>query len=165
MATNTYVALDTQTLTSATSSITFSSISAAYTELVLVSNVKVSSTGEAVQIRFNGDTGNNYSFTQFQGNGTNALSSRSSNLSIIYISNDGSATNYGTAITHIMNYSNTTTYKSTLGRFSEASATSWSSSGLWRSTAAITSLTLNVSGTSKTLSTGSTFSLYGILGA
>lgn len=165
MATNTYVALATQVLTSAASSITFSSIGAAYTDLVLVSNVKVSNVGEAVQIRFNSDSGNNYSFTQFQGNGTSATSSRSSNQSIIYISNDSSATNYGTAITHIMNYSNTTTYKTTLGRFSEASATSWVDVGLWRNTAAITSITLNVSGTSRTLSSGSTFSLYGIKGA
>jgi hypothetical protein len=165
MPTNTYVPIATYTIPSAAASYTFSSISGSYTDLVLVSNVKVSSVGEAVQIRFNSDSGNNYSFTQLSGNGTNAGSSRSNNLSIIYISNDGSATNYGTAITQIMNYSNTTTYKTTLGRFSEASATSWADVGLWRNTAAITSLTLNVSGTSKTLSEGSTFSLYGILAA
>lgn len=162
---STYTPIATTTLASAAASYTFSAIPATYTDLVLVSNVKVSSVGEAVQIQFNGDTGNNYSFTQLYGNGSTVTSSRSSNLSIIYISNDSSATNYGTAITQIMNYSNTTTYKTTLGRFAEASATSWSDVGLWRNTAAITSLTLTVSGTSKTLSTGSTFTLYGIAAA
>jgi hypothetical protein len=162
---STYTPIATTTLGSDTASYTFSSISGSYTDLVLISNVKVSSAGEAVQIRFNSDTGNNYSYTQLSGNGTAASSSRASSTSVIYISNDGSATNYGTAITHIMNYSNTTTYKTTLGRFAEASATSWADVGLWRSTAAITSLTINVSGTSKNLSSGSTFTLYGIAAA
>ena len=162
---STYTPIATTTLGSDQASVTFSSISGSYTDLVLVSNVKVSSAGEAVQIRFNSDSGNNYSYTQLSGNGTSAASSRSRNTSIIYISNDGSATNYGTAITQIMNYSNTTTYKTTLGRFSEASATSWADVGLWRNTAAITSVTLNVSGTSKNLSSGSTFTLYGIAAA
>jgi hypothetical protein len=165
MATNTYVALDKITLGTAAASITFSSIPQGYTDLVLVSNPKVSSNQEAIQVQFNTDTSSgstNYSFTQLYGDGSSAASSRSSNGSSIYLSNGTSASNYGAGIFNIMNYSNTTTYKNVLGRFSEAAYVSWADVGLWRNTDAITSLTLTVSGTNKTLSAGSTFSLYGI---
>lgn len=160
--TATYSKIASYTIPSAVSSYTFSSIPGTYTDLVLVSNPKVSSNQEAVQVQFNGDTGNNYSFTQLYGDGTSASSSRAASLGYIYLSNGTSATNYGTGVFNIFDYSNTTTYKTVIGRFNEAAYVAWSDAGLWRSTAAITSITLTVSGTSKTLSTGSTFTLYGI---
>jgi hypothetical protein len=165
---STYTAIATTTLGSAASSYTFSSIPATYTDLVLVSSPKVSSAQEAVQVQFNTDTSSgstNYSFTQLYGDGTSAGSSRTSNYSSIYLSNGTSAVNYGTGILNIQNYSNTTTYKTIIGRFAEAAYNAWSGVGLWRNTAAINSITLTVSGTSKTLSSGSTFTLYGIAAA
>lgn len=162
MPTKTYKPIATTTLGSAVTSYTFSSIPSTYTDLILISNPKVSTAQEAVQIQFNGDTGTNYSFTQFGGDGTSPFSYRSTNATSIYVSNGTSSTNYGTGIFHIMNYANTTTYKTVLGRFSEAAYVAWANVGLWRSTSTITSILLNVSGTSKTLSAGSTFTLYGI---
>jgi hypothetical protein len=162
---STYFPIATTTLGSATASYTFSSIPSTYTDLILVSSPKVSSNQEAVQVQFNGDTANNYSFTQLYGDGTSAASNRSSNIGYIYLSNGTSASDFGTGTFHIMNYSNTTTYKTVIGRFSEAAYVSWADVGLWRNTAAVTSLTLTVSGTSKTLLTGSTFTLYGIAAA
>jgi hypothetical protein len=70
-------------------------------------------------------------------------------------------------IMDIENYSNSTTYKTTLSRINNAGGTTGvgaeANVGLWRSTAAITSITIG--GQTGNLSTGSTFTLYGIKGA
>jgi hypothetical protein len=82
MATNTYVALDTQTLGSAAASVTFSSIPQTYTDLVLVIN---GYSINDVDWRFrmgNGsiDSGSNYSGTYMYGDGSGASSYRESNV-------------------------------------------------------------------------------------
>ena len=60
---NTYEPIATNTLGSAASSVTFSSIPSTYTDLIVVMNY-ANSTGLAdVFFRFNGDTGSNYSDT------------------------------------------------------------------------------------------------------
>ncbi len=156
MSTNTYVALATQTLGSAAASVTFSSISSAYTDLVLVCSYSKSAAAR-LDIQFNGDTGNNYSYTRVSGNGTSATSDRISNFAVI----DGGYTNttMATSVIHIMNYSNTTTNKTTLIRANSTAEGTGAFVALWRNTAAITSITL---GGSNNLVAGSTFSLYGI---
>jgi len=160
----TYTPIATQTLSSAASSVTFSSISGSYTDLVLVTTAK-NATGAQyrLQLSFNGDRGTSiYSVTKLTGNGTTATSSRATNATYgaILIGTIGS-TNFDNAITHIMNYANTTTYKTVLSRGNETAAEVNAEAGLWRSTAAITSLTLDLE-TSINFSIGSTFSLYGI---
>ena len=163
MPTNTYVALDKVTISgSSTNTITFSSISQAYTDLVLVSSAKMSGTGTTGTFRFNGDTASNYSFTYMYGNGTSALSGRqSSKTSGIWDSwaDQLSSTMFEADVLQIMNYSNSTTYKTALSR-SNSSVTTEAAVNLWRSTAAITSLTLFLS--TGNFVDGSTFSLYGI---
>jgi hypothetical protein len=64
---------------------------------------------------------------------------------------------------HFMNYSNTTTNKTVLGRSSAASGFVEAAVGLWRNTSAITSITATTGGQS--YQTGSTFTLYGIKAA
>ena len=66
------------------------------------------------------------------------------------------------AIINIQNYSNTTTYKTILGRANNAVTGVTETVGLWRSTSAITSMTLLQSYGSDLFKTGSTFTLYGI---
>ena len=61
------------------------------------------------------------------------------------------------SITHFMNYSNTTTYKTLLTRANNANNGVNAEVNLWRSTAAITSISIN------SLKAGTTFNLYGIL--
>jgi len=162
---NTYVALATNTLSSATASVTFSSISGAYTDLVLVINGKITINAEVPVIEFNADTGANYSFTRLAGNGTTASSARSTGVAYIppvwniYWNN----ANPGTAIMNIINYSNTTTYKTVLSRGSEAASSVQTVVGLWRNTAAITSI--KVYGSAGNLDTGMTLTLYGIAAA
>ena len=61
MATPTYIALATTTLSSAVGSVTFSSIPAGYRDLVLVAEGLTSGATSNVRMQFNSDTGNNYS--------------------------------------------------------------------------------------------------------
>ena len=161
-AANTYVSIATQTLGSATASVTFSSISGAYTDIVAV--LDLTSVGDNVLARVNGDTGNNYSYTTLGGNGTAASSSRASNTN--YLNFDGAAylnTTRSTWVINFMNYANTSTYKTIINRGNNASVGTNANVNLWRSTAAITSISFIA--TSNAYQTGSTFTLYGILAA
>ena len=75
---STYTPIYAQTLSSATSSITFSNIPTTFTDLVLVFNGTRSAAGET-NLRFNDDTASNYSRTFLYGDGTSAVSGRQSN--------------------------------------------------------------------------------------
>jgi hypothetical protein len=165
---STYEKIATTTLGSTTTDVTFSTISGSYTDLVLVVNSKsVGGTGQEIIIRFNSDTGNNYSFTYLYGNGTTAASGRASNTSsarLGYFTVMGTNEGY-MGIAQIMNYSNTTTNKTMITRSNSNSSNS-SNLGteyivnLWRDTSAIT--TVLVSAPSVNFAAGSTFTLYGI---
>jgi hypothetical protein len=162
MPTNTYVALDRVTVGTATPSITFSSIPQGYTDLVLIAT-PIFSTAANVNIRINGDTGSNYSDTYINGNGTSATSARDTNQTLMYFSGTSvgvTTANRDNGIAHFMNYSNTTTNKTVLMRYNQAGQIVVAEVGLWRNTAAITSISLIAS--TGNLDTGSTFSLYGI---
>ena len=165
----TYVPLATQTLGSAAASVTFSAISGAYTDLVLVMSLGASTNADNVLIQFNGDA-TNYSSTEVSGNGTTAASTRVSSATSINLTNRiGTTTTLAglVIVCNIMNYANTTTYKTVISRASQAGDTYPGASldvGLWRNTAAITSVLVKQSG-SPNFITGSTFTLYGILSA
>ena len=122
----------------------------------------------AIQILFNSDSASNYSSTFLEGDGTTATSSRVSSRTIIDSGyNVGlSTTNPGQVIFNIMNYANTTTFKTVLSRFVQASGAAPGTSAtvsLWRATpAAITSIEARCD---VTMGVGTTFTLYGILAA
>ena len=162
----TYVSIASQTLSSAASSVTFSSISGAYTDLVCVYTANTASPVD-MSVRMNGDAGSNYSFTWLSGTGTTAVSNRDSNYTRLIIDNYGyppsAASTYNVAIIQFMNYSNTTTYKTVLTRANNASRGVDATVNLWRSTAAINSITLI--GQNANILSGSTFTLYGIAAA
>ena len=156
----TYTPIATNTLGSATASVTFSSIPGTYKDLVLVINGG-NSVGTNLSLQFNSDTGSNYSSTRLQGDGSTASSSRfSSQVEMIGPQISTSIDNV--IIANIMNYSNATTYKSALMRGSDASSLVNAYVGLWRSTAAITSVKIITYTNSYTINSGSTLTLYGI---
>jgi hypothetical protein len=62
-----------------------------------------------------------------------------------------------------MNYSNATTYKTMLSRANNGAAGVDAIANLWRSTAAISSITVKITGGN--MKAGSTFTLYGIAAA
>ena len=162
---NTYVALATQTLSSDTATITFSSIPATYTDLVLVATIKNNSGGSrAIQVLLNNDTATNYSTTDLQGNGTSAASTRSTGTAYLDPSVTCPGTEFANLIMHFQNYVNTTTYKTVLNRNGAAGTNVRAVVSLWRSTAAITSIKFQLGG-ADLYSTGSTFNLYGIANA
>ena len=156
---STYTPLATTTLSSSAASYTFSSIPSTYTDLRLVTYSTLTS-ADNTTLRFNGDTGSNYSSTYLGGNGSSASSGRFSNTTSTYLGYIGT----GVQKFDIMNYSNATTYKTVLCRSDDASNWVEAAVGLWRSTAAINSVTIRCFGASS-FATGSTFTLYGIAAA
>lgn len=158
----TYEPIATTTLGSAAASYTFSSIPNTYTDLVLVIIGATTDTGVSnLEIQFNGDTGSNYSSTRLLGDGSSASSGRLSNSSYSMIGDVNN--NQFVSINNIMNYANTTTYKTHISRTGSAANYLGAYVGLWRSTAAINSVTIKRSGT--TITAGTTLSLYGIKAA
>jgi len=163
----TYEPIATTTLSSNQTNVTFSSISGSYTDLILVANAKAVSSGSNQWwfLTFNNDTSSNFSSTFLRGNGTTASSGRYSNRSDGIFPGDTDNADLSTMIIHIMNYSNTTTYKTTLSRSSDASDYVTAVVGLWRSTSAITSLKITNQDIPNNIASGSTFTLYGIASA
>jgi hypothetical protein len=160
---STYTPIATTTLGSAAANVTFSSISSAYTDLVLVAQpLKSTAGGGTIRMQLNSDTGNNYSFTRlFQENNT-TISDRGSNSAFITAFWNGDSQG-NTLIFNFQNYSNTTTYKTVVGRSGNASAITGALVSLWRNTAAIN--TIYVYNDGGNFNTGSTFTLLGIAAA
>jgi len=162
----TYEPIATTTLSSAASSVTFSSIPATYTDLVLVVTGLFTSSGGNSRIRFNGDTGTNYSNTRLQGDGTSASSNRSTSQAFLRLDYDGnSSTVPNMTRTNIFSYAGSTN-KTCLIESSEdknGSGSTVRTVGLWRDTSAITSIEVLMS--SSTFATGTIATLYGIKNA
>jgi len=162
---STYTPIATNTLGSNASTVTFSSIAGTYTDLILVINViSTSSAANYLYLQYNGDTNSNYSTTVLSGNGTSAVADRFSsrtNFNLDYYATPN--TEIGNRIIQIQNYSNTTTYKTGLSRANRAGGGTDLICGLWRSTAAITSIVITHD--TAQFATGSTFTLYGIAAA
>ena len=156
--TATYEKIATTTLGSASATVTFSTISGSYTDLRII-YATTASADAGNYIRFNSDSGSNYSRTNLYGNGSSAGSNRDTNSTGIF----GPFT-MSSAITSntidIMNYSNATTYKTCLVRAGAANNSTLATVGLWRSTSAITSVSITCDGAN--FASGSTFTLYGI---
>ena len=165
---STYTPIATNTLTSATATVTLSNIPQNYTDLVLVCSLQGSRSifGGDFQTRYNGDSSTNYSYTLVTGNGSAVSSNRYSNQS--EINNAGSIGGNGSGefsvnIINIMNYSNTTVFKTSIASNAHTSVQVQRFVGLWRSTAAITSISFT--GNGYNFNSGSTFTLYGIKAA
>ena len=171
---STYTPIATATLGSATASYTFSSISGAYTDLVLIINgYGDGSDGNSIVCRVgNGtiDTGNNYSTTRLHGSGSAVGSGRASDAPFMRLANfsgmSTSSANPTLLIANFMNYSNTSTYKTILNRINQVNGSYPGVEALvnsWRSTSAIN--TIEVYPYSSSFATGTTLTLYGITAA
>jgi hypothetical protein len=159
----TYEPIATTTLSSATTSITFNSISGSYTDLVLVANL-MDSNGYCF-MRFNNDSNTNYSRTLLVGNGSTAASYRSTNQTRLDINATTSGSTYWANRVHIMNYSNTAINKSALMRADVATNEAAAFVFLYRSTSAITRVDIISPSGTATIAAGSTATLYGIAAA
>lgn len=166
---STMTPIATQTLNSAAASMSFTNIPQQYTDLYIVTSTKGTNSGgsEVYFMRFNSDSGTNYSYTEIYGSGVSAGSGGSSNSSAG--SRAGrltglNSTEFATNIIHIQNYSSTSVYKTSLTHEREASGWLSTNVSLWRSTSAITSITF-YSNSGYNTGAGSTVTLYGIKAA
>lgn len=164
---STYTPIATTTLSTSASNVTFSSIPSTYTDLVLVANTIVASgTGAEFDLRFNSDSGTNYSNTWVLGDGGTAQSGRGSNYTFAdcgYLASNSGGVN--TRIVNIQNYANSSTYKTVISRGSSVNGGQVISYvNLWRSTSAINTVYI-YSNAGLTYAAGSTFTLYGIKAA
>lgn len=156
---STYEKIATATLSSATNSVTFSSIPDTYTDLVVVFNGGLNVYDFIYTQVGNGsiDTGSNYSGTLLTGG-----SNRHSNET--YFQTLGWAVgilNNANGILHFMNYANTTIHKTILNRTSTADYGNSVYAGLWRSASGINIIKFT-GVNSRTINAGSTFTIYGI---
>lgn len=159
----TYDQLFTTTLTAAASSVTISNIPATYTDLVLVENIQLSASGNQSVISF-GDSSTLYSSTNLQGNGTSAYSAGyTAGNGVGSSPGAGSGTDWINVVRQIQNYGNTNIYKTFLQRSNWAGGQVFATAGMWRNTAAISSIVLTT--TAGTFVIGSSFTLYGIVAA
>jgi hypothetical protein len=157
MATDAYVAIQSSTITSATS-VTFSSIPSTYTDLEIRYTDIGSGYGD-LTFTVNGDTTSGlYSYTVFYGTGSGTPGSfRSTGQNSGYIGDN--YTSYGAGTVQFMNYSNTVTNKTMIARHGVSTRDAMAVVSLWRNTNAIFSITIS------SASMSGTFSLYGIKAA
>lgn len=156
--TGTYTLINSSTLGSTQSSVTFSSIPGTYTDLILVMNATATTNFTNTKIVINSDTSTNYSWLNLKGDGTSATSARGTTTADLYLGlvNQGR----GTYRFIFQDYSNVTTFKTILSAGGLAGNRVEYATGLWRSTSAITSV--QVVQPADTFASGSTFKLYGI---
>ena len=147
------------TLGSSVTSVTFSSIPATYRDLILITDGSVTVSAQNLRLRFNADSGNNYTGVLMFGTG-------SSTGSVSYpagpqVDVGGLFTTQTNVITSIMDYSATDKHKTILSRYSNAGNEVGAFASRWASTSAITSLQAFISGNA--FVSGTTLSLYGVI--
>ena len=173
--TGAYDALATVNLSANTTSVTFSGIPTGYKhlQLRLFARTDRASNLDGVKINFNGDTAANYSFHLVYGEGASAGAGAISGASGTYgfLGNIAGASQttgvFGTAVVDILEYGNTNTYKTVRSLCGDDNNSGVNygfislSSSNWRSTSAVTSITLDQESGSNFVQYSS-FALYGV---
>lgn len=155
------------------STLSISSIPGSYQHLQLRILGKSSSTSAAdhvVQMRFNNDAGSNYAWHRLQGNGSAASSGALATTTVIEMgslasSETGKASMFGGIVVDILDYASTSKFKTVRaigGSDLNGSGYAALSSGLWMSTAAVTSITLFAN--TGVYAEFSRFAVYGVVG-
>jgi len=167
VATPTYDLLDSTTLSSSASSVTFSAIDQSYRDLVIVYQVATTGDGRNVIIRFNSDSTGHYAFVRMKGNGSTATSASSSTSTHLMVADTNAATtNTLLGTVQIMDYSATDKHKTALARVNQTTDVTFVTPGpaaiaaRWPDTSAITNIEFSLPGDQ--YAAGCTFSLYGI---
>ena len=170
-----------QTLGSNTATVTFSSIPATYTDLYVAFTWRSTAAGSGAGLRFNSDTGSNYSYRGVRCEGSTVESFNSATWT----------TNFGTAYDefifwgvttsahtsntfasggiYIPNYAGSTNKSISIDTVGESNSSTvnsiYSVAGLWSNTSAISTITFIVdpyASGSPSIASGSSFFLYGI---
>lgn len=168
----TYELINSNVLSSSAASITFSSIPATYSDLVLQVSGRTNnaSASDGLTLKINGTTSNYYSNTKLRGNGADATSTQFSNEADFPTAPNGTvgdtatSNTFGTIEIYIPAY--LASQNKPIGYFgagenNSSTAFMGATAALWRQTSAITELALTPTNGSNWLS-GSSFWLYGI---
>lgn len=157
-----YIALATTTLSSAASSVTFSSIptsvnGVALRDLIVIVGATAPSQNGVI-VEFNSDTTvSNYTRVFMLGDGSAASSGSGNGNGMVDITTTQSAN-----ILQVMDYTATDKHKTVLSRSNLPSTFTYAMATRWANTSAINSVRLRLFATN--FNSGSTFSLYGIAG-
>lgn len=158
------------TFAGSTSDVEFTNIPQTFQDLyfVVYGRGTFAATQVLVQSYANNDFSTIYSTTRLEGDGTNAYSNRqtgNAGFQYGYIpSANGTAGAFGSITGHILNYKNSTTFKTAISRFADdrnGAGTTGLYVGLYRSTAPITRLGIATYGVGN-FAAGSQITLYGI---
>jgi len=162
--------IQTVTVSSATPTITFTSIPATYTHLQVRVSALTAASGKVMVARFNSDSSASYTWHFLNGQGTTASAGNSTGntYSRFFGQNIGTnTTNPSVSVIDILDYANTNKYKTMRalsGSDDNGSGEVALESSLWINTSAISTITISLTDSSN-FSQYSSFALYGIKGA
>jgi hypothetical protein len=167
-----YESIATITVSSATSTVEFTSIPGTFAHLELRALSVTNSNYNGASLQFNNDTtASNYRSYFIYGSGGGGAANSAQNTDVLYAPNfngKGATTAPGPVILTIFDYANTNKYKTITcldgGVVSGSDGFVALNAGHWESTAAITSMKINL-GTTFTYSQYAHFALYGIKAA
>jgi len=156
-----YDSIATATGTGSSGTISFSSIPSGYKHLQIRS--LATSTSSYGLIRFNSDSGSNYVSHFLYGDGSTATATALTAQTSLYGARADNSTYFSVGIVDILDFNSSTKNKIIrvfTGQDANGSGTIMVNSGLWLSTSAITSITINTQ--SGNWATTAQFALYGI---
>ena len=159
-----YDALSTVTVGTAVSSITFAGIPNTYKHLQIRAIAKAVSNEQGYFMQFNSDTGTNYNTHLLYGNGASVTALSNNTWAGMDIASTSSS-NFSAIVVNILDYTDTnknTTIRSLSGVDNNGSGYAFFASGLWRNTAAVTSLTIIEILGGGNITEFSQFALYGV---
>jgi hypothetical protein len=170
-----FVLLETQVLGTATASVTFSGLSAyasTYKHLQIRTVARTAQTGQtrALSVRFNADTGTNYSWHFMGGDGSSVSSNAGATQNFMYAGQLSAASIssdiFAPSVIDILDAFNTSKAKTLRALGGDSTGTTPTRirlfSGAWYNTNALSSITLLGEDLSSNFAINSRFSLYGV---
>ena len=148
------------------STISFTSIAGTYKHLQIRSMALSNTAEQNLRIRFNSDTGSNYTRHTLGSYGSGVFATGVANESYIQGGLSPTSTQPGVCVIDILDYTSTNKYKTSRALYGDEKNSAsngyiFLASGVWMNTAAITSIDLSYTGSS-TFTQYTTFALYGI---
>jgi hypothetical protein len=150
--------------------VTFSGIPSTYKHLQIRMMARCGSTasgGNYINMRFNADSGSNYTYHALQGDGSSATAAGLASQNTIYLqriaNNNDASSIQGVLVTDVLDYQNINKYKTirNLGGYdANGSGRIYLSSSVWMNSGTVTSIELTPE--SSTFTQYSQFSLFGV---
>lgn len=157
-----YVPLANMTVSVPATTVTFSSISQSFRDLVFVINYR-SSTTTGLTARINSDSGTNYNSIDLRGSGASTSSTALSNQTSMQIGNAAPFSGPAIFNLNVLDYSTSNKHKNVLSRSGNANTGAGvdATASRWANTAAVTSMSFTLNG-GLSFAVGDTLCLYGV---